>query len=358
MAQLKTKNVFLDTQVFFDSGFRYQGQVLSALASYATEGDVCVFLTDITVEEVKANIRDAVQEAVQAHQSFSAKGKILHNSSSVAVKTTLTALNKSALVTELIAQFEAYLEEVEATILKAYDMKVGPILDAYFSQKPPFGLGKKKSEFPDALALEALRDWCGKTSNALYVISGDADMQAACSETGPLHSLPRLADFLDALTSEETVTEFVRTETAKRKDEIVKRVTQVFPDRGFIITDVADFHAHVNEVRVDDVGLDDTDFEVIEVSTDSATIVATAHISYEADLMYGNENTASYDHEDGYFFFDTVNKTVELEEDYDAQIIAKFKDHDPASFTLSDVQLDAPDTITIKANEDEGWPYK
>lgn len=349
MAKLKTRNVFLDTQVFFDSGFRYQEPVFSALASGVTKNEVRLFLTDITVEEVKVHIREAVQESVQAHQSFAAKSKILQNSSSADVKTALAKLNQSALTDELIAQFESFLAKTKATILKT-DLKAGPVLKAYFTRKPPFGPGKKKNEFPDAFAIAALHDWCSSESSELYVVSGDPDMQAACNDDGPLYSLPRLADFLDALASEEDITAFVRARIIEHKGDIIERVPKDFPDRGFIITDVADFHSSVDEVRVTGVELEDDDFEVVWVSSGKATVVANIHIHWEADLVYGDEDTAPWDGEEGrYFFINTISDTVQRDDDFDVIATVLFNDYDPGSFKVEKVELDAPDTIWISA---------
>jgi hypothetical protein len=150
----------------------------------------------------------------------------------------------------------------------------------------------------------------------------------------------------------------VRSQIVHYKAEIIERVTKAFPDRGFIITDVADFNSDVEDVRVTDVDLEDDDFDVIDVSADSATITASLCIHYEADLVYGNEDTASYDHEDGYFFFDDVNKTVEREDDFEVQVDVVFDDHDPDSFEVEHVHLEAPQMIEIQANEGNGWPYK
>ena len=128
-------------------------------------------------------------------------------------------------------------------------MKAGPVFAAYFGQKPPFGRGKKKSEFPDAFAVAALGAWCSKESSELYIVSGDADMRGACNENGPLHSMPRLVNFLDALASDlqEETTAFVRARIIQFKSEIIKLITKDFPDRGFKITDVADLHSNVEK---------------------------------------------------------------------------------------------------------------
>ena len=155
---------------------------------------------------------------------------------------------------------------------------------------------------------------------------------------------------------EEETTAFVRAQIIERKSEIIKRINKEFPARGFNITDVADFHSSVDEVRVTHVDLEDDDFDVIEVSDDSATVTAAVHISYEADLEYGNEETASYDHEDGYMFWDRVNKTVEREDDFGLQISVVFDNHDPESFEIGEVYLDVSDTVEIDA--DDGWPHK
>ena len=70
-------------------------------------------------------------------------------------------------------------------------------LDLYFRKRPPFGNAKKKSEFPDAFVLEALKSKAGVNGESVYVISEDPDLEAACKESPHLEHLPSVAHFLD-----------------------------------------------------------------------------------------------------------------------------------------------------------------
>ena len=55
------------------------------------------------------------------------------------------------------------------------------MLDGYFGLKPPFE-EKKKSEFPDAIALNALRNYASSTRQRLLVVSKDKGWHAFCAQ--------------------------------------------------------------------------------------------------------------------------------------------------------------------------------
>ena len=78
--------------------------------------------------------------------------------------------------------------EIEANIQSSVDdAAVLPlVLAAYFEKQPPFGHGKNKAEFPDALVLETLREWCAKNELNMAVVSLDQGVQAACAEDDDL----------------------------------------------------------------------------------------------------------------------------------------------------------------------------
>jgi hypothetical protein len=50
-----------------------------------------------------------------------------------------------------------FFQDSEAEEIELPKSALKQVLDLYFARRPPFGEGKKKSEFPDAFVLEALK---------------------------------------------------------------------------------------------------------------------------------------------------------------------------------------------------------
>jgi hypothetical protein len=67
-----------------------------ALQKRVDSGDLQLVITDITVREVHARIRNAVHEELQLHARFREKARAVRSSSSPAVASTLTELDADA----------------------------------------------------------------------------------------------------------------------------------------------------------------------------------------------------------------------------------------------------------------------
>lgn len=77
-----------------------------------------------------------------------------------------------------MGQFDEFCKQTKAMHLPAKGLDVAAVLDDYFEQKPPFGEGKKKSEFPDAFTAQLLINWRAGRSRKVIVVSGDRDWAA------------------------------------------------------------------------------------------------------------------------------------------------------------------------------------
>src|SRR6516165_3649874 len=55
---------------------------------------------------------------------------------------------------------------------------------------------KKKSEFPDAISIASIRLWCQQNRATAYIVSEDRDLQACCSESGPLFHAESINDII------------------------------------------------------------------------------------------------------------------------------------------------------------------
>jgi hypothetical protein len=75
------------------------------------------------------------------------------------------------------------------------------IYTAYFEERPPFGSGGKKNEFPDALALNALELEAVDKNISILVVSKDKDWRSFCESSVRLYYLSELETALDLIAS-------------------------------------------------------------------------------------------------------------------------------------------------------------
>ena len=66
-------------------------------------------------------------------------------------------------------------------------MHTGALFEGYFSGRPPFGAGRKKNEFPDALALSALEKSAESRGMGILVVSKDNDWRDFCKSSKRLY---------------------------------------------------------------------------------------------------------------------------------------------------------------------------
>lgn len=91
------------------------------------------------------------------------------------------------------ARFARYIRDTECSILSDEDLvTTKEIYDAYFNGHVPFGVGKKKNEFPDALALNALEATARIRETSFLVVSKDGDWRKFCEQSQRLYLMPEL----------------------------------------------------------------------------------------------------------------------------------------------------------------------
>ena len=278
MANLQAKNVFIDTEFFEAMNLNFEHTMFKEFVRFAQVEFVKVFLTTVTVSEKTGHIAERIHEASLHLKRFRKEGRVLRNVS--ACYCIFADFDEQAAVAEVQKKFEEFLAKVHAKVLDLQEADAGAILDAYFQKKAPFGAGKKKDEFPDAFAQQALKKWCEENGCKMYVVSADADWQSCGS---PLIPLPRLQEFIDAGVKDqsEDLSERVLGLYKKNINKVEAAVKAAFEDSGFYTDDV---DGDVNGVKIIRPELDDP--LVLEVDEGTATISVSAVLDYEADVSF------------------------------------------------------------------------
>jgi hypothetical protein len=347
--------ISIDTQVFVATGYGFSSKSFQSLKSHFASGRLNLVMTDITVREVHARIKQSVAEELVGQRSFINNASALFNSSIPEVKICVTKLDPQVVAKNLCDQFDAFLQEAKATIIETKDLPPGDVLAKYFAGDPPFGDAEnKRHEFPDAFSIQALAEWAEGKDLKMFVVSRDKHFQDACAECP--HFLPKktLIEVLDHVASDDAqLARFVRAETMKRIAAIRTEVKKEFEDRYYWVED-EDGDAEVRITKL----TRSQEPEIIEIDKEEAVLQLTFDALYSANLSYDDSSTASYD-EGTLVYVEHKKEDVEREQELVVEVRVAYEQGDSDSFEITGISLTEPsDGFGIATQDDYDWPYK
>jgi hypothetical protein len=205
--------ITVDTSIFDEKGRTLTKGMFSQLRQFGRHPATLV-ISDVVLKEMNKHLFEQLRSAkakfspdlVTAWESLG-----LDKSD---VQKLLSKIKEGPSVEEIAKeQFEDFLNESATEILQAKDyVPIDDLLEMYFQRKPPFEESNvKKSEFPDAIALQTLEAWAGKHGRNLLVVSKDKDWKSFCSKSKSLHLVSDLATALELLqTPDEVVKSMLR----------------------------------------------------------------------------------------------------------------------------------------------------
>lgn len=188
----------LDTQAFNKNSFHFEGPWLSQLKQFK-DGSTKVVISEVVVGEL---IRQLAEKIRQAKDDFDASTKkaLLYGLDAQAAADLIVLKGKPRALAE--ARVKAYLESIGAVEIPANQTDIDQVLAAYFKPAPPFASSaKKKSEFPDAIALLSLEAWADKLGKRILAVSGDGDWTAFADWSTTIGVLTTIEDALALLSA-------------------------------------------------------------------------------------------------------------------------------------------------------------
>jgi hypothetical protein len=330
MANLETTNVFIDTEVFDASNLNFESIVFKELVRLAQAEHVKVFLTTVTESEVLAHIPQRIHEAFLALEKFRNKGRMLKNVT--AFRPVFAEFDEQGAVAEVRKKFENFLIGADVTILDLEEADAEAVFKDYFDKKPPFGEDKKKYEFPDAFAQQALTKWCEDNGCKMYVVGADPDWQSL-KGSKVLIPILKLQEFIGLAVKDEAE-ELTKTVLRLYRGNLPKveaAIKAEFADCGFYTEDV---DGDVNKVTVTRLELGDP--QILEIDDVSATISVSVDLDYNADVSYEDNDEGIWDSEDHRWLYrPTKHEEVEESESFEAELTIHFDPENDQSFDVS-----------------------
>lgn len=174
--------VFLDSSIIIGAGFNFSSGCLHYLSNYIKAGSINLITNDIVVREVKQNIMEKVPLAASKIRNAVAEQFCLNElRNSHDFSFIFEDFREQKWAEFTVKKFEDYLAENNCTILGNDSVNLGFILDSYFQGIAPFENRKeKKNEFPDAIIISSLINFCSQNPNIkVYVVTKDRGWKMA-----------------------------------------------------------------------------------------------------------------------------------------------------------------------------------
>ncbi|WP_353930576.1 PIN domain-containing protein [Okeanomitos corallinicola TIOX110] len=367
--------VTLDTQVFNSYNFHYNSKPFQTLVKLSQEEKIRLLLTSVTLNELRAHIIEGAKLASEAvktginnldhTRSKPPKGKekikISKNSDLLyefKKKVQELVPNFEQIKHELLDKLEIFLQETDFQKIEVDQVSVVDIFENYFSGNPPFGEGKKKSEFPDAFALLALKKEAKDRNKIIYVVSGDSDWEKFCSSSEDLCWIGNLDELLENIIRETDSDEVdVCYELYRDKEnEIERYIEDKFSDLDFSIdlsgSSLIEWGSEEIEVNVNSVHIINSSLvEIDDSDLDQPSVVfeLEAEVNYDANVSYESLEYAIYDREDGMYYggetIDTVfTQSVKLNVEV-MLTLSRDKDYSLCDADVEDITIDPNNTL-------------
>ena len=198
--------ITLDTTIFEQKNLQLDSASFQVLARLSNRG-FCFLLTKIVCNEVICHLEDASSEALNSAKKGIGLAVRVFGTKKPTRKKLLDKITGGISPREnALKFFFEYMQDSNCKILddgRLVDTRI--LFRDYFAKQAPFGIGKKKSEFPDALALNALERTAIDDKVNILVVSKDNGWKEFCEQSKCLYYIPDLNQSLSLIANASPV---------------------------------------------------------------------------------------------------------------------------------------------------------
>lgn len=171
---MKYDAITIDTNIFSKNGYNLESGLLGQLTQFK-EGSVTFILSEIVLRELK---RHLIRDGKKMRSEFDRLIKDAQKSLLLSEGLLETFKDKIAVENDpeksVESRLSSFLENTGAIIIEAKRASMEDVVNSYFDALAPFeDTGKKKNEFPDAIALLSIKNWAEQNNNKVLVVSDD-----------------------------------------------------------------------------------------------------------------------------------------------------------------------------------------
>jgi len=323
--------ITLDTSIFENQGLKLESGLLKQLEQFR-DSSTSLILSEIVKEEVLSHLTEKTKGAKREIEKSLKQARdcwqIEEHEIEKIKEQVFGKREVQEIVTERFNQFAkaTYLEVVEAQ----NHLIVSDLIQRYFRSEPPFSeKGKKKNEFPDAIALISLEAWANKNRTRVIVVTSDNDWKNFCESSDNLYISDDLAEALGLfqLQDADDICKYLSEkyefgELENVKEAIVNVLESEIYNSDIYGSIYAESHYRyeeeiteikVNEFQFESIELLDTIFRPINFNDDRLTVESKLSVNVDIECSFSFFIYDSFDREDMQMGSNTVNTQADLD---------------------------------------------
>jgi hypothetical protein len=188
--------ISIDTSIFDQKGLKLESGILKTLEQFNGKPSHLI-LSEIIIREVHAHIRKKATESraqvIKAIRECTASLSVSKENSDIATDALIPKEDDNEVAKKRISTF---IDNTGAEIVPAMGrVELDEIIKKYFQSKPPFAeSGKKKNEFPDAIALMSLESWAKEHKTKILAVAKDDDWYKFADQSDYIDVVEDLAE--------------------------------------------------------------------------------------------------------------------------------------------------------------------
>jgi hypothetical protein len=352
--KMETKNIFIDTQAFIQQGLRFENATLEKLKDLGSSGCINILISEVVKREVEYKLEEKFRLMSEKMNALKKDIVSLQLNIPENVENSFNQIHYF-ITTQLSSRWNNFLTECKSLILDSINVNPNELISMYFNGLSPFSDGKKKSEFPDAVSLLAIREWANSNDQKVYVVTQDRDFNGFCKASKNLILLPSLAEFLDLFNRAEVrLGEEIHTIISAKEKTIIEYIHEQFLECSFSCSGIDD--PDVGSVKVSEVDFDQVDI----ISIENGKVIVSVQAS-----IFGSALIVGYDYTNG--IWDREEKQYIHLEQYcaDLDFTENYEVTFSINFNLSTMEIvDFQEFLFNGCSEicldfyDDGFPYK
>lgn len=317
---MRTPVIFLDTNIFIAENF-FDSERINEFFRLSEEGKIRLVTTPVTLIEIRSNFKKHIKAAVELVGNFrkNRASNILKNVENG--KNILSVpLHEKKLIEEFNELLEKKLKQAKVQVIPYSEINLEQILNDYEVGNPPFNSSDKKSEFPDAIAIRLIENWCKKKSEVCRILTYD---KAFGEYKHPL--LKFESDYkahLSNLLFSEVMDQSLESLIARfesQEDEIKQEIKDWLKDqlddntKYYTVSNWLEVHnTNIKNIEVD-FSLRDEEHGlfIMSVHAENMRLEIFATIYFAVDIEIDDEDSSVYDSEDKeMMYLDTKTITI------------------------------------------------
>ncbi len=341
------RHVFLDAQVFFQQHWDFSNAQFRALVNHAKQLRIASLTTDVTYREIEAHLSEQATKIAAALKELRRLARV------VPADKIPFALNEEwpeeSIRKALSDQLEGFFTETKGTKLSLQEVDLAEVVDAYFRGTPPFGPGRKRDEFPDAIALAAIRKHVAMTNDTFMIVTADKPFGEAASKLPRTTVLTSLTECLTQLSNEVEIEKALTTTLTQQFDKHQEQFLDIVNRADFWESRLGATVGETDQPKI--VG---HDIFVTELTDGFASLAVDLHCDVWMRFTFKGEIPIR--DPDGMMWLPQDMRASGMQRvTVPVEVIATFEPGQPTAATFHVQGVGVSETVEFEASEDLTW---